>query len=59
MLTTRSIEISKKLSELGYSDGFTTPITLIVENNKLINYVIGASNKQYFVDIFSENGIIK
>lgn len=53
------VEVSKKLVDLGYSDGVTTPITLIVENNKLINYVIGASNKQYFVDIFSENGIIK
>lgn len=54
-----SKEIEKKLIELGYNDGFTTPITLIVENNKLINYVIGLSNKQYFIDIFIENGIIK
>lgn len=54
-----AIEISKKLSELGYSDGFTTPITLVVENNKLLDYVIGASNEEYFIDIFTENGIIK
>lgn len=54
-----SIQISKKLNELGYADGFTTPITLIIENNKLLNYVIGSSTEEYFVEIFTENGIIK
>ena len=54
-----AIQVEQKLSELGYNDGFTTPITLIVENNKLLDYVIGASNEQYFVDKFTENGIIK
>ena len=54
-----AIEVEKKLSDLKYNDGFTTPITLIVENNKLLDYVIGASNEEYFIDIFSENGIIK
>ena len=54
-----SMEIEKRLNDLNYTDGFTTPITLIVENNKLLDYVIGASTEQYFVDIFKENGIIK
>lgn len=54
-----SVEIQNKLNELEYEDGFTTPMTLIVENNKLLNYIIGASNEEYFVDIFTENGIIK
>lgn len=54
-----SKEVQGDLLSLGYSDGFTTPITLIVENNKLLDYIIGASNLDYFIDIFKENGIIK
>lgn len=54
-----STEIQNKLNELEYNDGFTTPITLIVEDNKLLDYIIGASNEEYFIDIFTENGIIK
>ncbi len=51
--------IENKLTLLGYSDGFTTPITFMVESNKIIDYVIGASTEKYFIDIFTENGIIK
>lgn len=51
--------IENKLTELGYNDGFTTPLTIITQSNKVIDYVIGSSNEKYFVDIFRENGIIK
>ena len=54
-----SIGLQNKLNELNYNDGFTTPITLIMENNKLLDYVIGSSDEKYFIDIFTENGIIK
>lgn len=54
-----SVAISKSLSNLGYNDGFTTPLIIIVEKNKLLNYIIGLANEDYFVDIFTENGIIK
>ena len=54
-----SKSIETKLIELGYNDGFTTPITLITQSNKVIDYIIGSSNEQYFIDIFTENGIIK
>lgn len=54
-----SNKVEKRLIELGYSDGFTTPITLLTESNKLIDFVIGPSEEKYFVDIFTENGIIK
>ena len=54
-----SVKVEKELLNLKYSDGFTTPMTLIVENNKLLNYVIGSSTEEYFVDIFKENGIIR
>lgn len=54
-----SKKVEEKLIELEYSDGFTTPITFIFESNKILDYVIGPSTEQYFIDIFSENGIIK
>lgn len=54
-----AIEVEEKLSSLKYNDGFTTPMVLIVENNKMLNYIIGSSNEEYFIDIFTENGIIK
>jgi len=54
-----SLQVEERLMELNYDDGFTTPMVLIVENNKLLNYVIGLASEQYFIDIFTENGIIK
>lgn len=54
-----SKNIEKTLKELEYNDGFTTPITLITESNKLLDYVIGSSSEEYFIEIFKENGIIK
>lgn len=56
-------ELSKsilgKLKEIGYDDAYTFPITIMVEYNKILNYVIGPSTEKYFVDVFTENGIIK
>lgn len=54
-----SKKVETKLIELGYTDGFTTPMTFIFESNKILDYIIGVSTEQYFIDIFSENGIIK
>lgn len=54
-----SLDVEKTLSNLEYNDGFTTPLTIIVEKNKLLDYIIGSANEEYFVDIFTENGIIK
>lgn len=54
-----SEKVEQKIIELGYEDGFTTPIILLIESNKLLDYVIGSSDEKYFVDIFTENGIIK
>lgn len=55
-------ELSRKVDEylntLNYDDTFTLPITLIIEKNKVIDYIIGCSSVNYFVDIFTENGII-
>lgn len=52
-------KIEKRLKDIGYTEGFTTPITLIIENNKILDYIIGTSTEEYLVDIFKENGIIK
>lgn len=54
-----SKKVESKLIDLGYSDGFTTPLTIITESNKLLDYIIGLSSEKYFIDIFTENGIIK
>lgn len=54
-----SKNIQSKLLQLGYTDGFSTPILLITENDSLIDYVVGLSNEEYFVEKFMENGIIK
>ncbi len=51
--------VERDLLNLGYDDGFTTPITIIVESNKLLDYIIGSSDEKYFVEKFIENGIIK
>ena len=54
-----SKNVESKLLQLGYKDGFSTPILLIVENGKLLDYVVGSSNEEYFIEKFNENGIIK
>lgn len=54
-----SKNIEQDLIDLGYNEGFTTPLVIILESNKLLDFIIGVANEQYFVDIFTENGIIK
>ncbi len=54
-----SKKINYKLNELEYLEGFTTPLTIIVESNKLLDFVIGTSSEDYLIDIFKVNGIIK
>jgi len=34
-------------------------MVLIVESNNILDYVIGNSTEEYFLDIFIENGVIK
>lgn len=53
-----SKNIESKLKVLG-QDVFSPPMTIIIESGKILNNIIGSSNKEYFVDIFSINGIIK
>ena len=52
-------KVKNKLIKSGYTDAFSLPLVIIVENNKIIDYVIGNSNEEYFLDIFIQNGVIK
>lgn len=51
-------KLKNKLIELGI-DGFEVPLTILVESNKLLDYIVGCSDEKYFVEIFTKNGIIK
>lgn len=51
--------VKEKLQNLGYKDGFSLPLVVIVESNNILDYVIGNTKEEYFIDIFIENGVIK
>lgn len=51
--------IQSELKKIDFNDGFTLPIMLIMEDGRLLDYVIGVSSKEFYIDIFTENGIIK
>ena len=53
-----AVDIEKVLTQLNYNDGFTTPLTIMVSNGKLLDYIVGVASEKYIVDIFTENGII-
>ena len=53
-----ALNISDKLKQIGYTGGISYPLTILSENNKILNFIIGASDKSYFLEIFKENGII-
>ena len=52
-------KVKTKLTKSGYIDAFSLPLVIIAENDKIIDYVIGNSNEEYFLDIFIQNGVIK
>ena len=52
-------DVQKRLNNIGFSDGFTLPILIITQNDKLLDYTIGKSTKEYYIELFTENGIIK
>lgn len=53
-----SKDLEQKLLDLGI-DGFEFPLTIVVESGKLLDYIVGSSDEKYFIEIFTENGIIK
>ena len=52
-------KIKEDLKTIGYMEGFSLPLVVIVESNKILDYAVGNSKKEYFIDIFKETGIIK
>lgn len=52
-------ELKDKIEDLGYDSAFSIPLVLIIESNKVLDYAIGNSKEEYFVNIFTENGVIK
>ena len=55
----KSVDVENKLKELGYKDGFSTPLVIITEKGKVLDYVIGSSTSDYFKDMFTEYGLLK
>lgn len=51
--------IKEELDSLGYDNAITYPITIVVEDNKVLDYVIGASDEEYFINFFTKLGIIR
>lgn len=52
-------KVHQKLIDIGYEDAFSLPLVVIVESNKILDYIIGTSNEEYYLDVFIENGVIK
>ena len=54
-----SINIQEKLKKIKYKDGFSTPLTIITEKGKILDYSIGSSTLEFFNEMFKEYGLIK
>lgn len=52
-------KIEGMLKKMGYAGNISLPLTLILGKNEVLDYSIGLSNENYYIDIFRENGIIK
>lgn len=51
--------IDEIIQELGYEGVITYPFTIVIENGKIIDYVIGISEEEYFINFFKKVGIIR
>jgi hypothetical protein len=54
-----SNKVKEKIENIGYTGGFSIPLVVIVESGKVLDFAIGNSSEEYFIDIFIENGVIK
>ena len=52
-------KVKEKIENIGYDGAFSLPIVLIVESNNVLDYIIGNSTEEYFLNIFIEKGVIK
>ena len=60
---TMDSDLAKKIEEilkkLKYKDGFSTPLTIITEKGKILDYSIGLSSSEFFEEMFTEYGLLK
>lgn len=54
-----SNKVKEKLENIGYTGGFSIPLVVIAESGKILDFSVGNSAEEYFVDIFIETGVIK
>ena len=47
------------LSEIGYDESVSFPLVIISENGKILDYVIGFSDKEFYIEKFKELGVIR
>ena len=52
-------KLKNKLHDLEYNDAVSVPLVIITESDKILDYTIGLSSEEYFLESFYENGIIK
>lgn len=52
-------KVKNKFESIGYKEAFSLPMVVITEDNKILDYAIGNSKEEYFIDIFIENGVVK
>lgn len=54
------MQIETSLTNIGNTDvTITLPITMIIEKQKVLSYIIGSQSKEYYVDTFTLLGIIR
>jgi len=52
-------DLKQYLEKIDYKDSLAFPLLLITENNKVLESIVGLSDKEYYVDKFKEFGVIK
>lgn len=52
-------EMKEKLEDIGYDGAYSLPIVLILNSDGILDYIIGNTKEEYFLDVFIENGVIK
>lgn len=51
--------IVDNLKDISYQGTNTYPLTIVLENKKILDYVIGLSEKDYYINLFTKDGIIR
>lgn len=54
-----SADVSEYLKSMGYNDGFSTPLLILTEKSKILDYSIGTSSIEFYEELFKEYGLIK